>query len=312
MESFDRSLDTLMTLLESRVKVAAGKGKGDGGSLKKAVERTARTIHALKVVSRLCTHLNADRDDVTCEFYSSERDHGLNDGMLFAALSPEYDGVELASVPALQYWNVFLSRLLAEASGTADAAKWNKVAKGIQFLAIKPMTACIERHVDSKFCDSIAARALLQHLKALTGPAENSSMKALKKTDYRRLPFLANDTDVRHITENESMVYDAILLHQRYFSGPVEDMTAVSRTTFCETIQSLTAFHGPEVARVVQDAMKSAGDAGRRDMVPVHCNPGRNDYVHDECMIAYAVHVLSELRAFKTKDKEGEGHGHGH
>ena len=119
--------------------------------------------------------------------------------MLFAALSPEYDGVELASVPALQYWNVFLSRLLAEASGTADAAKWNKVAKGIQFLAIKPMTACIERHVDSKFCDSIAARALLQHLKALTGPAENSSMKALKKTDYRRLPFLANDTDVRHI-----------------------------------------------------------------------------------------------------------------
>ena len=305
MESFDRSLDTLISFLKARLEGVASTGTG----LEKAVERTARTIHALKVLSRLCTHLN-EGSDAACEFYSTERDRGLQDNALFAVPAPEYvageDGddkeTDWSSIPTHLYWNVFLSRLLPTAGASTTAARWNQVAKRIQVLAIKPMTACIERHVDSKFCDSIAAKALLQHLKALTGPAENSSMKALNEKDYRRLPFLANDTDVRHVTENESMVYDAILLHQKYFSGPVEDMLPVARVAFCNTVKDIATAHGQEVAAVLQEAMKRAGDAGRRDMVPVHCNPCRKDYVHDETMFAYAVHVLSELRAFKTKD----------
>ena len=131
-------------------------------------------------------------------------------------------------------------------------------------------------------------------------------MKELKAKDYRTLPFLANDTDVRHITENESMVYDAILLHQRFFAGPVEDMAPEARIAFCKAIKNVATRHGKELAAVVQGAVKRAGDMGRRDMVPVQCNPCREDYVHDESMFAYVVRVLADMRSFIEHEETNE------
>ena len=313
MESFDRSLSTCIGFLKKRLPEHKSTRNSKTAHLHDALEHVAKILLVLKTVSRLCTHLNKSHgkgDSGACGFYSEERDSGLNDDTLFSQLPREYaeDGSApaWASVPVRLYWNVFLGLLLKAAASSSKA--WHEVASRLQFLAIKPMAACIEKHIELHFCDSIAAKAALQHLKALTGPAENSSMRELKKKDYQTLPFLANDADVRRITENESMVYDAILLHQRFFAGPVEDMAPAARIVFCGTMKNIATSWGKDIAAVLQGALKHAGDVGRREMVPVRCNPCREDYVHDESMFSYVVRVLADMRSFI----ELQPHSHWH
>lgn len=277
MEFFDRTIPTLIGFVSSRAK-----------GTDRAVEHMARVIHVLKTISSLCTYLNEGQQ--VCSFYSKARNSSLNDDILWAETdTPTPENWD--DVPENVYWQVFLRTILK------NATDLHKAAIRIQFLAIKPMAACVRKHIKTCFWSNIAARGLLEHLEALTGPATNSSMKHIDREEYGDVAATTLD-DVAKMTFSEYDICDATLMHLSHFAGPVKDLNETARLAFCETIKNIDDTTDQETAAVIEDCMRRAGDTGRRELLRCRYVKTRTDFIIDENIFLHAAYVLGSLRAF--------------
>lgn len=299
MEVFDRSLETIM---EHVIHIT-------GCRKTKGAEHVARAIQLLQAISSLCTYLNKhsgkDSAGGKCSFYTRERDAGLNEHSLFQPLDPDMkDDVDWDMVPQRKYWNVFLMLILQNVAKKPSETELHDAAIRIQFIAIKPLAACIQRQIKKSFCDSVAGKVLVQHLAALTGPAINSSVETIDASDFSKPLHRATSADVKDTTENEDIeVHDATLIHLMFFAGPVENMAPQARKAYCATLTDITSKHGADVAEIINAAAVVANDSIHRVILPLKCNPSRRDYVLDETLFMHVVKLLTGFRTFIEYEK---------
>lgn len=273
MEVFDRTVPALIGYTRFVTGVTATDAK-----TRRAVEHVARVLHVLKVLSKLCTYLNG------CSFYSAERDEGLNDDALFAA--PAKNPTEK------QYWNAYLRNLL---QGAKTPKALHKAAVRIQFLAIKPMAACIEKYVKKVFPNNTAAKAVMEHLHALTGPALNSSLDKLDASEFPHgLDHVTHD-HVEAETEKDEDIFDATLMHLLYFAGPVDGLVKEARTQLCSTLDSIP---DTRISNEIDNAVRRASHNVRHLLLQCQHTRGREDSICDDTMFMHVAYVLYRLREF--------------